>query len=233
LVEAEKLAQLRAQSTARIESTQAILKLRQSKLENLDSLVEKGHANPFEIEQAKSQFESAQADYRLAVEEAEENKLELEKIRAQIAQRTIRSPIDGVVTKLHKQAGEYIAGNSPIFATVVQLKKLKAIFYLDETTLGQLSKDQIVNVTVGLNATPAKGSIVYLSPIIDPQTGAGRVEIEIENQEGKLMSGVICQLNSAQSSTGNQPIPANVTSQRKRSNGVFPISNLPIRNNYR
>ncbi len=216
-VETEKLAQMRANSTARIEATQSILKLRQSKLTNLDSLVEKGHANPFEIEQAKSQFESAQADYRLALEESQESKLEVAKIRAQIAARTIRSPIDGVVTKLHKHLGEYVASNDPKFATVVQLTKLKANFYLDATNIQQLRQDQQVNISVGSNAILSKARISYLSPIIDPNTGTGRVEIEIDNQNGKLLSGVICQLNSVQTTAGVSTLPNQTSLQRKRS----------------
>jgi RND family efflux transporter MFP subunit len=215
-VETEKLAQMRANSTARIDAAQSILKLRQSKLTNLDSLVKEGHVNPFEVDQAKSQFESAQADYRLAVEESQESKLEVAKIRAQIAARTIRSPIDGVVTNLHKHLGEYVASNDPKFATVVQLNKLKANFYLDAANIQQMKHDQQVNIVVGANAVPSKARISYLSPIIDPTTGTGRIEIEIDNENGKHLSGVICQLHSVQTAAGIQTITNQTTQQRKR-----------------
>ncbi len=197
LVEAEKLAVLRSESTARIESTAAILAMRQSKLQNLDSLVGQGHANPFEIEQAKSQFQSAQAEYKLALQEAQENRIELAKIRAQISQRTIRSPIDGHVTKLHRQLGEYVSSSSPAFATVVQLAKLKANFYLDADSVAHLSVGQQVSIAVdqqGLVDSIIPARIQFLSPIIEPDTGTGRVEVVLDNERGNILSGTTCRL---------------------------------------
>lgn len=197
LLEAEKLAVLRAESTARIESTAGILALRRAKLESLDSLIGQGHANPFEVEQAKAQFQSAQAEHKLALQEAQENRLELAKIRAQIYQRTIRSPIDGQVTKLHKQLGEFVSSSSPAFATVVQLTRLKANFYLDADSVSHLSVGQKVSVAVdqhGLSDSILAATIQFISPVIEPDTGTGRVEVVLANEEGSLMSGTSCRL---------------------------------------
>ena len=192
--EAEKLAKLRGDSVVRIRSAESISRLKKQQLDNLIELSTKGHANPAEIDQARIQFENAISEVELAKELQLESKIELEKIRAEIEQRMIRSPIDGVVTKIHKDLGEYIAATDPVFCTVVRLDKLRANFYLEEKMIAAIRSGDILEVMIGDNKRSENAKVIFRSPIIDPKSSTGRIQVEIDNTQGEIMSGVKCVL---------------------------------------
>ncbi len=59
-----------------------------------------------------------------------EAKIELARIDAQILQRQIRSPINGIVIDIHRRPGEFLPSNDPRFATVVDISKLRSRFFV-------------------------------------------------------------------------------------------------------
>ncbi len=202
--EAEKLAKLRAESVVRIRSAEAIQRLKKQQLDNLIKLSEKGHANPAEIDQASIQYETALSEVEMAKELQLESKIELEKLRAEIEQRIIRSPIDGIVTKIHKDLGEYVAASDPVFCTVVRLDKLRANFYLEEKMIAGIRAGDVLQVSIGDNKRPENATVLFRSPIIDPKSSTGRIEVEINNAKSEIMSGVKCVLLSPHPKVAHQ-----------------------------
>ena len=186
------IAQARAGSTARLDAAASQTELLKSQMEAINSLVEGGHTNRFEVEQKKSEYQSAYAEYRSAEDELKLAKLEVNRIRAQIANRTIRSPIDGFVTEIHKQLGENVSNNEPQYATVVRVNELKVRFYLDAATLRNTRVGDEVTVHVGSTQTQTNASVTFVSPIINPDSGLGRLEIKIPNPDLEFQSGVVC-----------------------------------------
>ncbi len=192
LPESRKLAELRANSESRINATKAGLKLRLSQKENMDELIKAGHANPFEVQQVVAKFEQATAEYEGALEERSENRAELDRIDAEIVRRSIRSPISGIVTEIHKRHGEFVSANDPIFATVVQLDQLRVRFYLNAETTNRLAAGQRVNIYVGKEQTEMSGVIEFVSPVVEPDTGFARVNVLIANPDLSIRSGIVC-----------------------------------------
>lgn len=191
LLESRKLAELRARSESGINAAKAELQLRQSQKENMDDLIKSGHANPFEVEQVVAKFDQATAQYEGALEKRAENQAELERIDAEINRRSIRSPISGVITEVHKRHGEFVSANDPIFATVVQLDRLRVRFYLDSETTLRLQQGQSVTIYVGENQTAVEGVIEFVSPVVEPKTGLARVNVLIANDGLRFRSGVV------------------------------------------
>lgn len=192
LLESRKLAELRANSESAINSAKAELRLRESQKKNMDDLIESGHANPFEVEQVVAKFEQATAEYEGALEKRAENQAELKRIDAEIKRRAIRSPISGVITEVHKRHGEFVSANDPIFATVVQLDRLRVRFYLNSDTTSQLLAGQRVTIYVGKNQVAVEGVIEFVSPVVEPKTGLARVNVLIANDGLRFRSGVVC-----------------------------------------
>lgn len=187
-----KIAQARAESTARLDAAESQLELLKSQLEALNSLVEGGHTNRYEVEQKDSEYRQAYAEFRSAEEEIQLAKLEVKRIQAQIGDRTIKSPINGLVTEIHKQLGENVSNSEPQYATIVRVDELKVRFYLDATTLKRAQVGDQVTVHVGRDQTQATATIIFVSPIINPDSGLGRLEIKIENHAFDFQSGVVC-----------------------------------------
>ena len=192
LRETRRLAERRATSTARLDAARADLKLKETMYRKLAPLLKSGHANAAEIERSKAEYEQAEAAFRLAGDEAEEAKIELSRIEAQIRQRQIRSPIDGIVIDIHRKPGEYLPANDPRFATVVDVSRLRSRFFVSTELAVQLRRGQTVQLLVGAKQRPSSGTIEFVSPITESESGTVRLDILIENAPRRWRSGVPC-----------------------------------------
>jgi len=212
LIESRRIAVAKSESTAKLDAAQSRLRMVTSQKETLESLIDGGHVNNYEVEQKTSEFENAQAEYRVAQDEMELARLEVKKIDAEIGEHVIKSPIDGFVTVIHKQPGEYSSNSEPQYATVVRLDQLKVRFYLDEETLSSIEVGSIVRVLVGKQLQPRTATVIFVSPIIDPDSGTGRVEVALDNTDLQLKSGIVCHWQS----TDDSPTRRTASTQRER-----------------
>lgn len=187
-----KIAELRANSNSQIESAAANFAIARQKYERLRPMLERGHANPAEVEKARAEFEQAKAELSMAKEKKLEYELEVQRIRAEIETRIIRSPFDGVVTEIHFRPGELVASDARQLITVVRLQELRARFYLFADTADKLNKGQMVQLEIGDDGRPATGTIEFVSPITDPDSGTTRVDVVIDNRDGRFRSGSLC-----------------------------------------
>ena len=192
LLESLEIAKARAESTARLDAARSQLELLTSQVEAIQSLVSGGHTSRFEVEQKQAEYHTIYAEYHAAQDELKLNKLEVDRIRAQVEDRVIKSPINGVVTEIHKQLGENLSSNEPEYATVVRVDELKVRFYLDASALKDLRVGQQVRVLVGQDKNANQATVTYVSPIIDPDSGLGRIDIKIDNRDLSIQSGIIC-----------------------------------------
>lgn len=187
-----KIAELRANSNSEIQAAEAAFNVKRRKFEKLRPMLDQGHANPAEVETAQAEFQESGATLQLAKEKKQEYKLEVERIRAEIERRVIRSPINGVITEIHCFPGEFIASNERQLATVVRLDQLNARFYLLSQTTSRLSEGQSVKVLLGDSQKPVDAKVSFVSPVTDPDSGTSRVDVVIENKNKKLRSGTVC-----------------------------------------
>lgn len=187
-----KIAQLRAASSSQIESAQANFMITKQKFEKLRPMLDRGHANPAEVEKARAEFEKAKAELSMAQEKKQEYQLEVERIRSEIETRMIRSPFDGVVTEIHFHPGEFIASDARQLVTVVRLQELRVRFYLFAETAAKLRKGQPVGLKIGEDQKSTTGKVEFVSPITDPDSGTTRVDVVIDNQNNQYRSGSLC-----------------------------------------
>jgi RND family efflux transporter MFP subunit len=194
LQESRRLAKQRSESTARINAARADLSLKKSHYDKLAPLLLEGHANQSEIERAKSEYDQAFAALQLAEEESVEANIELARIEAQLSQRQIRSPIDGTVIEVHRRPGEYLSNNDPRFATVVQLNRLRARFFIATNLAVMLKQGDTVSVRIADVQRSVPANVEFVSPITDSQSGTVRVDVLIDNEEQQYRSGISCEL---------------------------------------
>lgn len=192
LLQSKRQAVARAKSTAKRDAAKSRFHLVMAQKQTLEGLIAEGHVNQYELQQKTTEYNNAVAEYREAEDELVMNRIEVDRIEAQIQERIIKSPINGVVVKIHKQPGEHVSNNEPQYATVVRIDKLKAKFYLKADVLNRTRVGEMVNVYVGEDRRKMKASVAYVSPVIDPDSGTGRIEVEINNENQKLQSGTVC-----------------------------------------
>ena len=187
-----RIAVLHAESDAKVRSAEANLRVFKQKFGKLQPLLARGHANNAEVEKAQAEFEAAKAEFEIAKQESEEDRLEVLRIQAQINQRTISSPVDGLVTEIHHRPGEYISGNNPQVATVVKLDQLRVRFYLHSNDIQQIRVNQSVAVLLGDSKQKIMANVEFVSPVTDPESGKTRVDLLIDNADLRYRSGIVC-----------------------------------------
>lgn len=192
LIHAEKIAVARSESTAAREAAASRVELLKAQKETIESLIDGGHVNNYEVQQKHMEYVNAVAELKAADDEMRLNAIEVDRSRAQLNRRTIKSPINGFVTMIHKHLGEHLSTTEPQYATIVRIDELKVRFYLDAATLDRVQPGNEVEVLVGDSLTAKKALVKFVSPVIDPDSGTGRVEVVIDNKDLQIRSGAAC-----------------------------------------
>jgi len=187
-----RMAKARVDSSANIDALRSRMEMLQQRTEKVQDLADNGHANPYELEQIRTEFVTATSEFRAAVDERGLNEIDVERIGAQLRERKIEAPFNGFVVQIHKSPGELITGTEPQFATLVKLDELKAKFYLRASELEKLSLGDEVTIKMGIRKERREAVVSYVSPIIDPDSGTGRVDVTIGNSDLKIRSGTVC-----------------------------------------
>ncbi len=128
---------------ANLLSAKASLKMREAELTKIEldykrtqELHSKGLASDSELETVKSNYLSTKASYQSAEANVSQSQASLKEIMDQISKTSIRSPMDGVVTKLNVELGERVFGagfsmGSDIM-TISDLRNIEAVVDVDE-----------------------------------------------------------------------------------------------------
>ena len=178
------------ESEGAINSATAELNMQQERLDKLQGLFQRRHASQTELDRAQSQYDIAAAKLESAQDEIQIKLLELQRIEAQLEQRRLRTPIDGIVTEIFKDEGEFVSPADPKVMTVVQLNPLRVTFSVPQSEIHRLKGE--TTATIILDGEERTGTIEFISPTADAQSGTCRVKIKIDNPDLQLSSGQAC-----------------------------------------
>ncbi|HOT29399.1 MAG TPA: efflux RND transporter periplasmic adaptor subunit [Candidatus Ozemobacteraceae bacterium] len=199
--------QERRQTEAGLAAAQAQYESAAKEYERTATLLEKKAIPAQKAEKAVAAFEAAKADLEAArqrvsmvregtrrediltaeavLKQALAN-LELTKIRLQYTR--IASPIDGVVSRVFKQAGEQTDKDKPVF-TVVSTDQLQIVVDVPREIIRRITPESPVRVRSVNEGTEVTGRIVEIQPDADPVTRTFPVKIAFENTGGVFRAG--------------------------------------------
>jgi len=181
-------------SQGNLKSALADVQLKKDRLAKFEELRAKDHAREEELERARAELAIADARLLGVREDLEVRRLEFEKFKVQLDRRTVRSPLDGVVTRAHKDEGEYLAPNDPVIFTVVQLNPLLATFSVPAGRTKEWQTGQKIRVRLADQPSGVEGTVEFISPVTDAESGTVRVKVRLDNAAGNLRSGERCSL---------------------------------------
>ena len=187
------------ESKGKLNSAMAELQMQTEKLKKINGLFERRHASQAELDRAKSQWEVAKAQVQAVQDDLRIKAFEIKRIQAQIEQKRLRTPINGIVTRVFKDEGEFVSANDPVVATVVQLDPLLVVFSVPQESASQLNAGQTLPLKIE-NSKTVNGVVEFVSPTADAQSGTCRVKIKIDNPDHTLSSGLACYLIGVQGS---------------------------------
>ena len=188
------IAQKRASMTGRLDAAKAEVELRKDRVEKLRALRGRGHVSINELQRAETDLDVAMANYVLAEEERDLSQLECKRIQAQIEQRQLRSPFDGVVVEVFREVGEATQISEARMMTMVQLDKLRVKFPVSVDDAAKIVAGEMVEVELPEIKEKIKVEVELVSPVLDAKSGTVQISCVIDNHDGKIRSGMRCLL---------------------------------------
>lgn len=198
------MAREKLDSKGRLHSAQAELNVQQDRYLKLVGLFQRQNASQIEVDRAQSQLEVAKANLESVQDDFRISSFEYKRAVAQLEMRRLRSPIDGVVTRIHKDSGEFVSASDPVVVSVVQLNPLKVTFSVPQSMTRRLSSGLHIDLEMGNDRSSAAGVVEFVSPTTDAQSGTRRVTIRIDNSDQLWQSGDVCVLPDSELSDSNQ-----------------------------
>lgn len=185
------LARMQASSTTEIELRKVQLKHARLNDQRIQGLY--GTKTISETERDKSATELALAKIELA--KAQENaqiaQANLQLFNAQLALKTLKSPINGVVVTIDAREGEAIA-DRPIMK-LAQIDPLKVELIVPTEYFGLIAPGMKVDVQPELPKNNNIETVVtVVDQLIDPASGTFSVHIALPNSDNLLIGGVNC-----------------------------------------
>ena len=184
------IAKARAESKGAYESARSILRMREKRFAKLQALKKSGHARDEELETSRSELAIARANLLTAREEQLIHQLEVERINAQIERRRLRSPFEGVVTRILKEEAEVSGGTNDQIITLAQLDPLKLVLHVSAPLALKMKVKDEVPLRVAGSGEKLTGVVDTVSPVIDADSGTVRVTISLDNKKNLVRSGM-------------------------------------------
>ena len=145
----------------------AQLRLAEQQMERQNKLKETGGTSEKTVQEAAQQLATAQS---------------------QLALVQLTSPIAGVVARINVQPGQAVDGNT-VVAEIVDSRRLVVSVNVPDSEAGRLKTGQAAEFFTGHSEQPiATGKVSFVSPQIDPKTGAALVRLALAADSG-LRSG--------------------------------------------
>lgn len=139
------------------------------------------------------------------------------------ARATIRAPFGGVLASVKLEKGE-VAGPGAPAARLIVIDPVKVTISVSDRDVGLLKVGSDVKVAVDALATPRDGKIARILPAADIDTRTFMVEVEVPNDDGVLLPGMIARVSIEQTLAEDALlIPQGFLVTKRDANGVFVV----------
>ncbi len=163
------------------------------------------------VRAAAADIDMAEADHAVARAVASQRQAALDRARIDLAQTTIRAPVDGVVLSRSVEVGQTVAAslNAPTLFTVAgDLREMEVHASVDESDIGRIRVGQAATFTV--DAYPDRsfrGTVrqIQRAPQVIQNVVTYRIVIATTNADASLLPGMTALVDIK---SGRVPAPA-------------------------
>ena len=134
----------------------------------------------------------SEAQLQEAVAQLETARTELKRAQLDLEYMTTRAPFDGALQERHVEVGDFVKSGDPI-ARFVDNRKIVVTANVSEFDAGYVQTGQAAQAQLATGET-VHGTIRYVAPVADEATRTYTVELEINNDDGKLRAGGTAEL---------------------------------------
>lgn len=173
--------------------------------ERYQLLLQKNLGSQFEKDKSETEVALAEIELKKAAEHKRAAGLTLELAKAQLALKTIKSPIDGIVIDRYAMVGESVADRA--IMKLAQVDPLRVELVAPTEYFGLIQQGMEVEVRPERPANKVfKATVSNVDQLIDPASGSFTVRMTLPNPGDQLVGGVNC------IATFNFPSPSLTTS---------------------
>jgi RND family efflux transporter MFP subunit len=181
----------RADSEAELRGAIAGNDLAQQKLDRARALAVQNFVSGQAVEQAEAEHRVAKERVQQAREQLGTSAREVTSAQAQLAQRTLRAPFDGVITERYVHPGERVE-DKPMLKIAV-ISRLKVELVASTSVFGSLKLGQELSVQPELAGSgPRTARIAQIDRVLEPASNTFRLRLELPNDDGSLTAGLRC-----------------------------------------
>ncbi len=187
------LAQQKVANTAELRAARSQISFADKKAERTATLTELNFVSGQAREQAETEAEMARMRLAQAVEQRELALKELEMARAQLQQRTLVSPLTGVVVDRLVSPGERVE-NRPVFR-IAQIDPLRVEVVLPSALFGRIAVGAVARVVPDLPGSPPhEARVTIVDRVVDAGSNTFRARLSLPNPDQQLPAGVRCRV---------------------------------------
>ena len=180
---------------AKLKEMEALLNQRKKEYEVAEKLFEKGFRSEVKLSESRTNFENALALF--------------EKSQVELNNTKILTPFDSTIEDSYVELGDYVKKGDNI-AKIVDLDPIFIKINVTENEIGNLRLNQ--KTLIKISDKSYKGNINYISKTSDPLTRNFKVEIQINNANKKIISGLSSEVIVSLSEEDAYLIPSSLIS---------------------
>ncbi len=188
------VAQVRAANDTAVASGRARLEFLRRKQVRNEKLRTTDAVSFAQLDEATADAHVAEAQLREAELNLAMNRLEVRRAEAQLRQRSIVSPVDGIITERALGPGEFRNDQAHIL-TVAEIDPLRVEAFLPIGTFGQVKVGQAAEVTperpIGGTYT---ATVTVVDHVMDAASGTIGIRLELRNPDLALPAGINCRV---------------------------------------
>ncbi|ASJ70626.1 efflux RND transporter periplasmic adaptor subunit [Granulosicoccus antarcticus] len=186
-------ANARASMQSEVSAREADLVLAKLNLARMQKLQEQNLVPTQKWDEARAQQQVAAAALVQALENLKIAQIDAQRALHSLAQKTIRSPIDGVVVAQQAFAGEFVYDN-PLM-TLAQLDPLRIEVVLPARLFGSFKPGDTALIRPEIDhAEPLQATIQVVDRLLDTRSGTFGVRLTLPNPQLSIPGGQKCQL---------------------------------------
>lgn len=146
-----------------------------------------------EVRRIEMQYAGVEGDETAAKQEKKREEIELNMAQRELERRILRSPIDGVITELAIEQGEWAQPGKMVLHIVDTTKSfLEVNINVNDIYSRDLKQNSKLTIQfkAGNNDIQKIGTVTFISPMVDKSSSLVRVKIEFDNSDGAILLGM-------------------------------------------
>lgn len=164
--------------SARLAQAKALVRQREVEYEGRQRLKSESYVSAAQLQEALALLESARA--------------ELTRARLDLEYMTVRAPFAGALQSRVVEIGDFVKRGDPI-ATYVDNRTIIVSANVSEFDAQSVDVGEPAEARLATGET-VRGRIRYVAPVADEATRTFTVELEVDNQDGRLLAGGTAEL---------------------------------------